>query len=272
MMYPLVRKRKYSLEYYLKQFRHVLLDFSSWHSLQLLFKDTEKENHYKTIYNEFNRWSKDGIFEKAYYKFISENYFKLSHINKNKTLNLYIDVTKISNKYGVENIGVNCEYKKKNITAIQMICDDNKIPLGISYLENKNIKGQPYKSNKKLDKNNKPCITSRSTLEHEIMGIQKTLNTIPSEIRPYKQVKLIGDKGYISKNTYNVFDKTVQIITPIKKNEKRKHTKKEINLLDKRHKVENIFASLKASDRIYVSIRERSSLAKGSSSLEKIKK
>ena len=28
----------------------------------------------------------------------------------------------------VEKIGVNCEYKKKNITAIQLICDNNKIP------------------------------------------------------------------------------------------------------------------------------------------------
>jgi hypothetical protein len=252
MTYPLVRKRKYSLEYYLEQFKHVLLHFSSWHSLQLLFKNTEKENHYKTIYNEFNRWSKDDIFEKAYYKFISENYFKLSHVNKNKTLNLFIDVTKINNKYGVEKIGINCEYKKKNITAIQLICDNNKIPLGISYLDNKNIKGQIYKSNKKINKDDKPRITSRSTIEHELIGIQKTLDIIPSDIRPYKNVKLVGDKGYISKNKYNIFDKTVKIITPIRKNEKRKNTKKEIDLLDKRHKVENIFASLKASDRIYV--------------------
>ena len=196
MAYPLVRKRKYSLEYYLEQFKHVLLHFSSWHSLQLLFKDTEKENHYKTIYNEFNRWSKDDIFEKAYYKFISENYFKLSRVNKNKTLNLFIDVTKINNKYGVEKIGVNCEYKKKNITAIQLICDNDKIPLGISYLDNKNMKGQIYKSSKKINKDDKPRITSRSTIEHELIGIQKTLDTIPSDIRPYKNINLVGDKGY----------------------------------------------------------------------------
>jgi hypothetical protein len=38
-------------------------------------------------------------------KFINENYYKLSHVNKNKTLNLFVDVAKISNKYGVTNIG-----------------------------------------------------------------------------------------------------------------------------------------------------------------------
>ena len=74
MAYPLVRKRKYSLEYYLEQFKHVLLHFSSWHSLQLLFKDTEKENHYKTIYNEFNRWSKDDIFAYENRRFSSLNF------------------------------------------------------------------------------------------------------------------------------------------------------------------------------------------------------
>ena len=114
------------------------------------------------------------------------------------------------------------------------------LPLGISYLDNKNTKGQIYKSNKKINKDDKPRITSRSTIEHEIIGIQKTLDTIPSDIRPYKNINLIGDKGYISKNKYNIFDKTVKIITPIRKNEK--------------------------------SIRELCSLAKGSKSLEKTQK
>jgi hypothetical protein len=81
--YPLIRKRKYSYEYYLNQFIYVLTSVSSWSKLSLLYTDKTKEYHYKTIYNEFIKWSNDNIFEEAYYKFISENYYKFSHINKN---------------------------------------------------------------------------------------------------------------------------------------------------------------------------------------------
>ena len=38
----------------------------------------------KTIYNKYNKWSKDGIFEIAYNYFIKENYFKLSKLKNNK--------------------------------------------------------------------------------------------------------------------------------------------------------------------------------------------
>jgi hypothetical protein len=45
-----------------------------------------------------------------------------------ENINLFIDVTKISNKYDSEGIAINCEYKKKNITPITLICDQNKLP------------------------------------------------------------------------------------------------------------------------------------------------
>ena len=66
---------------------------------------------------------------------MEENYFKMSRVRKNKKINLFIDVTKISNKSGSEKIGVNFEYKKKNVTSLSAICDDNKIPLGITYMD-----------------------------------------------------------------------------------------------------------------------------------------
>lgn len=279
LKYPPIRKRQFELNYYLDNFKCILSKITSWSNLKLFYKNDTKYYHYKTISNEFNKWSNDGIFINAYNKFIGENYFKFKHVNKNKTMNLFVDVTKINNKYGVQNIGVNCEFKKKNITAIQLVCDEYKIPIGISFLKNKNIKGQPYKNEKKEtpikntqktlsntqkslqpQKNEKINskeklirITKRSTLEHEIKGIQKTLNSIPKSLQPYKQVKLIGDKAYISKTKYNIFNKKINIITPRKKNnKKRKNSKKEIDLLKKRNCVEMSFASLKSSDRVYV--------------------
>lgn len=57
---------------------------------------------------------------------------------------MFIDVTKIYNKSGIttsvmcdfaklclgkrEKIGINSEYKKKNVTSLSVICDDNKFP------------------------------------------------------------------------------------------------------------------------------------------------
>ena len=120
----------------------------------------------KTIYNEYNKWSKDGIFETAYNYFIKENYFKLSKLKNNKFINLFIDVTKISNKNGSENIGINVEYKKKNVTSLTVICDNNKIPIGIQYV---NIR--PNKKN---------------TFNHEIKNVQNTLNTIPIDFKYHK--------------------------------------------------------------------------------------
>ena len=75
--YPITRKRKYSLKYYLDNFLHMQKDLSRWKALSLVNKD-EKDYHWKTIYNEYNKWSKDGIFEAAYIMFIEENYFKMS--------------------------------------------------------------------------------------------------------------------------------------------------------------------------------------------------
>lgn len=80
--YPPIRKRKYSLEYYLNNFTLILTDLVCWEVLDKINKDTAKY-HWKSIYNEFNRWSNDGIFKDAYFKFMKENYFKMSKIRKN---------------------------------------------------------------------------------------------------------------------------------------------------------------------------------------------
>ena len=103
--YKKLRKRKYSFDHYIKNFIHILNDVSIWEKLNLININTKKY-HWKSIYNEYLKWSKDGIFELAYNQFLKDHYFKLSRLEKNPIINLFIDVTKINNKYGSENVAI----------------------------------------------------------------------------------------------------------------------------------------------------------------------
>jgi hypothetical protein len=230
--YKNLRKRKYNFDYYIKNFIHVLTDVTKWQSLNLI-NNNERTFHWKTIYNEYNKWCKDNIFEDAYKNFIGEHYFKMSKLKNNKIINLFIDVTKINNKYGSEKIGINVEYKKKNITALTVICDINKIPLGFTYVNTNNRK------------NNK------NSLQHEIKNVQNTLDTISVNFKR-KKINLIGDKGYISRNKFKLGKKMLPIITPKRINQKIQATSQEKILLKDRYKIENLFAILKNSNRINV--------------------
>ena len=235
LKYPLIRKRKYSLQYYLDKFFLLLNDMVTWKSLKYTY-DYHNNNkfHWKSIYNEYNRWAKDNIFEDAYIHFMNNNYFKLSNVRKNRKLNLFIDVTKINNKYGSEYIGINNEYKKKNVTALTVICDDNKLPLAVSYMA--------------INKNKTKA--GNNTIRHDIKGVQPTLNNIPINLKKYIKINLIGDKGYITQKKYKVFNRKVKMTCPKRKNQKTKNTKTEKIMLKDRHKIENLFASIKNYNRI----------------------
>ena len=109
-IYPNIRKRIYSLEYYFDNFYLILNDVCKWKSLQLINKNTNKY-HYKTIYNEFNKWSNDNVFTDAFKMFVYDNYFKLSKLRKHKKLTLFIDVVKMNNLYGHEYVYINNKSK-----------------------------------------------------------------------------------------------------------------------------------------------------------------
>jgi len=108
---PKKRKSKYTRQYYLKCFLCVLNSVKSWDKLTQLkiYKGKKNDFHWKSIANEFRRWSNEKVFEIAYNNFLSENY----KINVEAVTNLYIDVTKFSNAGGSENVSVNVEYRKK---------------------------------------------------------------------------------------------------------------------------------------------------------------
>ena len=83
--YKNVRKRKYKLDYYLNKFLLLLNELNKWQSLSVIDEiPNQKKFHWKTIYNEFIKWSKDNIFKIAFEKFINTNYFKHSKVRQNK--------------------------------------------------------------------------------------------------------------------------------------------------------------------------------------------
>jgi hypothetical protein len=201
--YKDIRKRIYSLEYYLSKFVLVLNDVVKWKSLPL---ENTNIYHYKTIYTEFNTWSKDGIFKEAFYYFVSSNYFKVSKLKKNKNINLFIDTTKINNWKGSDGVFINSEYKKKNVTPLLIVCDENKLPLGITHL----------KINKKYKNGRKTC-------HHEVNEIQNVLNDIPLQIPTHIKINVIADKGFVSSKKYYLSNKEINLITPKKNKPKNKN-------------------------------------------------
>ena len=48
-----------------------------------IINNNNKTYHWKSIYNEFNKWSRYNIFEDAFNDFIKKFYFKISQIKKN---------------------------------------------------------------------------------------------------------------------------------------------------------------------------------------------
>jgi hypothetical protein len=201
--FPEVRKRKYSLEYYLDKFIIVYSKLSKWQDLDSHYDSKLPENHWNTINNEFRKWCKYNIFETAYKRLLTLGYYKLPYIKKSKTMNLFIDVTKINNKLGSENVGVNCEYKKKNITALQFIVDEYKIPLGVMPLELNNIKNTEYKNNNKNKKNNTKRNTKKKTKKSETKKSEtKKSETKKNTIKETNKEKKLNDKQIKYKKIY----------------------------------------------------------------------
>ena len=233
-----IKNRKYKLKYYLEQFENVLKNYTKWN----IINNTNNKNkfHYKSIYNEYRKWIKHNIFEISFNYFIKENYVKLFKIMDNSNFNLFIDVSKFSNKYGNEYVFKNNEYMKKNITPIMVICNEDKIPLCFSVLNESNKSSINNKKNKYH--------------EHEIKHVNELLKKIPFNIKQKNiNVNLIGDKGYITNEKFKIFNNEVKIITPLRKNNKNKSLNdNEISLLKKRHKIENYFSYLKNYDRLNV--------------------
>jgi hypothetical protein len=99
---------------------------------------------------------------------------------------------------------------------------------------------------------NKTIYNGRKTSVHEIRNVQKTLNNIKHPIKDYITLNLIGDRGYVSQKKFKVMNREVSVIAPKRKNQHTKNTDKEKKLLKNRHIIENLFASIKSTNRLMI--------------------
>ncbi len=116
------------------------------------------------------------------------------------------------------------------------ICDENKHIVSIVPVDL-----VPTKKNK-----------NKFIHKDELKIAQQTIDEIIIHGHKYVNSNIAGDKGYITQTKYNMFGKETQIITPKRKNQKTKNTKKELQILTKRYKIENVFCGMKKFDRVNV--------------------
>jgi len=225
-------KRVYTNEYYLINIFEMLNDINKWETLQklktynpVLYKGNITKYHYKSIQYKFNKWCKDGIFKDVFNNFINKHLI-------NKEIKLFIDSTFINNKYGIEDIGLNIDNKKKKASKLSIICDASKFIYSITSIK--------IKKN-----NNKKSIG----FIHDSNTIQNSLNNI-NKIYNFKNVLLMGDKGYKTQNEFTCNNKKIRLLTSKRKNQKEQNNKNDCLLLKKRIYSENSISNMKKNERV----------------------
>lgn len=200
----------------------MLNDINRWSFISKL-KDYNSnfKFHYKTIYNKFVYWSKKDIFKNAFY-----NYRFKSNTNL-----LLIDATSINNKYGSESLIINPELKKKKITKLSVVSNNNNFIHSIEVFDLK-TKNENY-----------------NTGVHDVKMIKKSLEKIKIN-NESNYFYLLGDKAYKTKEIIKLDNKIIKIITPDKKNTKVKNTNFINEKLKKRIKIENVINKLKFFERV----------------------
>lgn len=217
---PNKKKPMYSNGYYFDKMILVLKDVTSWKSLGKFFGN--KKYHYKTIQDKYLQWCGLNIFEDAYIKGIST---VLNKYNSHSTIDLFIDTASINNKYGVELVAYG-QNKKKKISKISLICNINKIPLSV---------------------------TAHKGSVHDVKTIDASVNKLIENLK-YRRINLVGDKGYIAKQETkdDLLSKGIKLITPYRKNQKKKNCKRSQQKLNQRYVVEHSNQKMKDFNRVYV--------------------
>jgi hypothetical protein len=215
---PNIRKPKFTHEYYLNMFDLVLDDVTKWKSLvHTKMYNSNKLYHYKSISNEFNRWSKHDIIKIAYERHIKGVYVEKFNDSKNKSrsVNLYTDTSCYNNKFGRENVGVHPELHKKNTTKIASLIDENKMLLAMIEVKThlKKYEGDEYKFKNPYT----------NTFEHDIKTVQPLLDNLLIDVPSNKKINICGDGAYKSQEIFTYNDKKINLIAS-----KNKKSKKQI--------------------------------------------
>jgi len=235
-------KTSYSNEYYLTNIFEMLNDINKWETLKklktynpVIINNKIASTHYSTIRKKFNKWSNDGIFESAFNKCINLT-------KKNLDIKLSIDSSFINNKYGIEDIALNIDNKKKKASKISLITDSSKFIYSILSIK---INKSEIKKIDKRKKQNKKLKKKRLGFIHDVNTIQDTINKINS-VYDFNSVTLLGDKGYISKKEYKYNNKKVTLLTYKKINQK-PNSKNDLKILKERIYSENAISRIKKS-------------------------
>jgi hypothetical protein len=251
-------KRKYTIEYYINLMFELINDVNNWHSISKLkiYNPIIKKNnnvpkyHWKTVQNLFNKWSHDGIFKMGFENYINKKTIKMDNID------LFLDSTFINNKYGVENVALNTDNKKKKSTKISVLSDNDKFIYSVDSISINNNNKKKYKKkrkkNKKRRKQKKNIKIIKNIKIKKVKGFVHDVNTIDLAIKKINKnynfkIILIGDKGYITSKKFYFKRKKIELITPRKKNQKNKIKN---NKLLKRKIIENTIACIKKNERI----------------------
>jgi hypothetical protein len=240
-------KKYYSNEYYLINIFEMLNDVNKWSTLSklksynpVLINNKLSVSHYDTIRKKFIKWTNDNIFKEAF-----DECLNLKSINSD--IELIIDSSFINNKYGIEDIGLNTDNKKKKASKLSIITDKDKFIYSVINIKiNKIIE---VKVDKRLKKNKNKKNKKRKGFIHDVKTIQSTLDCINPKYN-FNNVTLLGDKGYINKNEiYYVNKKKINLIT-YKKNNQKPNNDEDENKLKKRVYVENAIGLLKKNERL----------------------
>lgn len=217
---PTKKKTTFSNGYYFDKMILVLKHINSWKALGEIFPG--KPYHYKTIQDKFLQWARLNIFEDAYIKGIKSI---LTSYNSHSTIDLFIDTALINNKYGIE-LAAYGQNKKKKVTKISLICNEKTVPLSVTF--------------------HKGSVHDVKTIDESVVILIKNIN--------YRRVNLAGDKGYIAtkKTKDELFKKGIKLITPYRKNQKKRNCNKNKQKLKKRYVVEHANQKMKDYNRIYV--------------------
>jgi len=220
ILVPHPRKYKVTNSEALKMILYRLQHATPWYSI-------ESPYHYNTFLKRSELWRNENVFEQIW-KSITTAYGNTSLSHDNYYFkNIIIDSSMARNLQAYELIGRNYQDKMKFGTKVSVICDKKGIPISITF----------YPSN-----------------VHDIKTIDESLSSIPMAIIKNRRFSnnLLGDKGYRSKDKTLELKMTCQLnlIANHKSNEKNKNNKKEWKLLQKRYRIENVFARLKQFKRL----------------------
>ena len=164
--------------------------------------------------------------------------YSLSQLSNNPRWfkDIYLDSSQVKNITGADCVGRNPTDRGRNGTKISVICDDNIVPLSMTF----------YGSNE---------ADSNTTLE--------SFDAIKCKIRNDERGtnNLITDKGFISEPIKEVLASVrVHLLTPIKVNAQNHYmSQKDKDRLHKRHKIENIFCRMDKFKRIFNRMERKAS-------------